>query len=103
VLITIYLITNLFTEVITNNAAAALIFPIAYSAAHQMHVDPKPFFIAICIAASSSFSTPIGYQTNLLVQGLGNYKFSDYIKTGLPLNMIVFIITIALIPLIWPF
>ncbi len=103
VLITIYLITNVFTEVITNNAAAALIFPIAYSAALQMHVDPKPFFIAICIAASASFSTPIGYQTNLLVQGLGNYKFGDYIKVGLPLNVIVFIIAITLIPLIWPF
>ncbi|MGD9929391.1 MAG: SLC13 family permease [Mangrovibacterium sp.] len=103
VLITIYLITALFTEVITNNAAAALVFPIAYSAAQQMNVDPKPFFIAICIAASASFATPIGYQTNLLVQGLGNYKFSDYTKIGLPLNVIAFIISIILIPMIWPF
>ncbi len=103
VLITIYLITNIFTEVITNNAAAALIFPIAFSAAHQLHVDPKPFCIAICIAASASFSTPIGYQTNLLVQGLGNYKFGDYVKTGIPLNIIAFIISVTLIPLIWPF
>ncbi len=103
VLITIYLITNLFTELITNNAAAALVFPIAYAAAHQMHMDPKPFFVTICIAASSSFATPIGYQTNLLVQGLGNYKFGDYTKVGLPLNIIVFIITIILVPLIWPF
>lgn len=103
VLITIYLITNLFTEVITNNAAAALVFPIAYSAAQQMHVDPKPFFITICLAASASFATPIGYQTNLLVQGIGNYKFGDYTKVGLPLNIIIFIIAITLIPLIWPF
>lgn len=103
VLITIYLITTIFTEVITNNAAAALVFPIAYSAAQQLHVDPKPFFIAICIAASASFSTPIGYQTNLLVQGLGNYKFSDYTKVGLPLNIIAFIISVIVIPMIWPF
>ncbi|MGQ8336912.1 SLC13 family permease [Sunxiuqinia sp. A32] len=103
VLITIYLITTIFTEIITNNAAAALIFPIAYSAANQMGVDPKPFFIAICIAASASFATPIGYQTNLLVQGLGNYKFSDYTKAGLPLNILAFIISVILIPLIWPF
>ncbi len=103
VLITIYLITTIFTEIITNNAAAALVFPIAYSAATQMGVDPKPFFIAICIAASASFSSPIGYQTNLLVQGLGNYKFGDYTKVGLPLNIIAFIISIILIPTIWPF
>ncbi len=103
VLITIYLITTIFTEIITNNAAAALVFPIAYSAANQLGVDPKPFFIAICIAASASFATPIGYQTNLLVQGLGNYKFSDYTKTGLPLNILAFIISIIAIPMIWPF
>ncbi len=103
VLITIYLITTIFTEIITNNAAAALVFPIAYSAASQLGVDPKPFFIAICIAASASFATPIGYQTNLLVQGLGNYKFSDYTKTGLPLNILAFIISIIAIPMIWPF
>jgi di/tricarboxylate transporter len=103
VLITIYIITTIFTEVITNNAAAALVFPIAYAAAAQMHVDPKPFFITICIAASASFATPIGYQTNLLVQGLGNYKFSDYTKIGLPLNILAFIISVTVIPLIWPF
>jgi len=103
VLITIYLITSIFTEIITNNAAAALVFPIAFAAAKQLGVDPKPFLIAICIAASASFATPIGYQTNLLVQGLGNYKFSDYTKAGLPLNIIAFIISIILIPIIWPF
>jgi di/tricarboxylate transporter len=97
------LITTIFTEIITNNAAAALVFPIAFSAATQMGVDPKPFFIAICIAASASFATPIGYQTNLLVQGLGNYKFGDYLKVGLPMNLIAFIISVTLIPMIWPF
>lgn len=103
VLVTIYIITTIFTEVITNNAAAALVFPIAYAAAAQLHVDPKPFFITICIAASASFATPIGYQTNLLVQGLGNYKFSDYTKVGLPLNILAFIISVTVIPLVWPF
>ena len=103
VLAGIYLLTNLFTEVITNNAAAALIFPIAISAAEQLGVDCKPFMIAICIAASASFSTPIGYQTNLIVQGLGNYKFVDYLKIGLPLNFIAFILSMILIPIIWPF
>lgn len=103
VLITLYLITNIFTEFITNNAAAALVFPIALAAAEQLHVSSTPFLIAICIAASASFSTPIGYQTNLLVQGLGNYKFIDYIKVGLPLNLIAFIISIIFIPIFWPF
>jgi len=103
VLAGVYLLTNLFTEVVTNNAAAALIFPIAFSAAEQMGVDYKPFMIAICIAASSSFSTPIGYQTNLIVQGLGNYKFLDYVKIGIPLNIIAFILSMILIPVFWPF
>jgi di/tricarboxylate transporter len=103
VLAIIYLMTMLFTEIITNNAAAAIAFPIALSAANQLGVDPRPFFIAICIAASASFSTPIGYQTNLIVQAIGNYKFSDYVKVGIPLNIIVMILSVTLIPLIWPF
>ncbi len=103
VLATIYLITNIFTELITNNAAAAITFPIAMAAANQMGVDPKPFFVAICIAASASFSTPIGYQTNLIVQGIGNYRFKDFVKVGLPLNIIIFILSILLIPLFWSF
>jgi di/tricarboxylate transporter len=103
VLICIYLMTNIFTEVITNNAAAAISFPIAMAAANQMGVDPKPFFVAICIAASMSFATPIGYQTNLIVQGIGNYKFKDFVKVGLPLNVIIFLIAITLIPLFWKF
>ena len=103
VLACIYLITTIFTEVITNNAAAAISFPIAMAAANQMGVDPKPFFVAICIAASASFATPIGYQTNLIVQGIGNYKFVDYVKVGLPLNLMMFIISIILIPLFWAF
>lgn len=103
VLACIYILTNIFTEVITNNAAAAIVFPIAMSAAEQMGVDPKPFFVAICIAASASFATPIGYQTNLIVQGIGNYKFKDFVKVGLPLNVLVFIVSMLLIPYFWNF
>jgi len=103
VLATIYLLTNIFTEVITNNAAAAISFPIAMAAANQMGVDPKPFFVAIAVAASMSFSTPIGYQTNLIVQGIGNYRFKDFVKVGLPLNILIFLIAISLIPLFWKF
>ncbi|HKK82029.1 MAG TPA: SLC13 family permease, partial [Prolixibacteraceae bacterium] len=103
VLAIIYLITMVFTEIITNNAAAAIAFPIALSAANQLGVDPKPFFIAICIAASASFSTPIGYQTNLIVQSIGNYRFRDYLRVGLPLNIIVFVLAVIFIPIIWNF
>lgn len=103
VLACVYLITNIFTEVITNNAAAAISFPIAMAAANQMGVDPKPFFVAIAVAASMSFTTPIGYQTNLIVQGIGNYKFRDFVKVGLPLNILIFLIAISLIPLFWKF
>ncbi|MDF1571566.1 MAG: SLC13 family permease [Bacteroidales bacterium] len=103
VLAAIYIITNIFTEIITNNAAAALSFPIALAAATQLGVDPRPFFIAIAVAASASFSTPIGYQTNLVVQSIGNYKFGDYWKIGLPLNILAFIISIIVIPIFWSF
>ena len=99
----IFLITNLFTEIMTNNAAAALAFPIALSIAQHMGVDPTPFFVTICVAASASFSTPIGYQTNLIVQGLGNYKFQDFTRIGLPLNIITLILSVVLIPIFWPF
>lgn len=103
VLAVIYILTNILTEIITNNAAAAIMFPFALSAAHQMDVSPQPYFIAICIAASASFSTPIGYQTNLIVQGIGEYKFKDFLKIGLPLNLIIMILSILLIPLFWSF
>lgn len=99
----LFIITNIFTEIITNNAAAALSFPIAVAVATQLGVSPTPFFVVICIAASASFSTPIGYQTNLIVQSVGGYKFSDYIKIGLPLNIMTFLISIFAIPLFWEF
>ncbi len=99
----IFIITNVFTELITNNAAAALSFPIALAVATQLEVDPTPFFVVICMAASASFSSPIGYQTNLIVQGIGSYKFTDFVKVGLPLNVIAFLISVFVIPLIWGF
>ena len=103
VLAVLYITTNLITEFITNNAAAAFAFPVALSAAAQLGMDPMPFFVAICIAASCSFSSPIGYQTNMIVQGIGNYRFRDFVRIGLPLNIIAFVVSMTLIPLFWPF
>ena len=103
VLAVLYITTNLITELITNNAAAAFAFPVALSAAAQLGVSPMPFFVTICIAASCSFSSPIGYQTNMIVQGIGNYRFRDFVRIGLPLNLIAFAVSMSLIPLFWPF
>lgn len=97
-----YLATWILTEMITNNAAAVLIFPIAASIAASFDVNFMPFVIVIIMAASASFSTPIGYQTNLMVYGPGGYKFTDFTKIGLPLNLIVAVITVIFVPMIWP-
>jgi di/tricarboxylate transporter len=102
VLATIYLVTMLTTELMSNNAAAVLNFPIAWQTAEQLGVHPLPFVMAITIAASCGFGTPIGYQTNLMIYGPGGYKFTDYVRYGGPLNLLVMAITIALAPLIWP-
>lgn len=99
----IYGLTSMFTEVITNNAAAALMFPIALSLAKQFGVDIVPFAIAIMFAASASFMTPIGYQTNLMVYGPGGYRTSDYLKIGAPMNIIIGIVTVTMIAWLWPF
>ena len=96
-LIGVYYMTSFYTEIITNNAAAALLFPIAISAAKQTFIDPRPFAIAVAFAASASFATPLGYQTNLMGYGPGGYKFRDFIKIGLPMNILMGIITIPLI------
>lgn len=98
-----YLATWLLTEMITNNAAAVLIFPIAISVAASFGVSYLPFIIVIIMAASASFATPIGYQTNLMVYGPGGYRFTDFTRIGLPLNLIIATITILLVPVIWPF
>src|SRR5699024_924977 len=100
-LFVIYIITNIFTELITNSAAAVLMFPIALEMAELMNANYLGFIITVSIAASSSFMTPIGYQTNLIVYGPGGYKFSDYIKVGAPLSVLVMSISVSLIYLLW--
>jgi di/tricarboxylate transporter len=99
----IYLITSTFTEFLSNNAAVALMVPIALGIAAHLGVDPRPFVVASCIAASASFATPIGYQTNTYVYGVGGYKFSDFTKVGLPLNLICFVVTVTVVPRFWDF
>ena len=88
---------------VSNNAVAVVITPLAIGIAAQLGMDPRPLVVAVMVAASASFATPIGYQTNMLVYGPGGYKFSDYLRFGGPLNLIVMVITIILAPLIWPF
>lgn len=95
--------TMALTEMISNNAAAALMFPISLSTAAALGVDPRPFIISVIMGASLSFLTPIGYQTNLLVYNLGNYRFTDYTRLGIPLDIIVITMSLLLIPRIWPF
>jgi di/tricarboxylate transporter len=102
-LVVIYGITTLLTEVITNNAAAALIFPIAIALADTLNVSFMPFVIAIMIGASASFATPIGYQTNMMVYGPGGYKFTDFMRIGIPLNLLFWAITVIITPILYPF
>ena len=91
------------TELITNNAAAVLAFPIAVATAQQTGADPRPFLIALAIAASASFLTPIGYQTNTMVYGMGGYRFGDYARLGTPLTLLVVIGILVFIPMFWSF
>jgi di/tricarboxylate transporter len=97
------LITSLSTQLLSNNATAVLFMPIAISVALELGLDPKPFIISICFGASACFASPLGYQTNLLVYGPGNYRFSDYFRLGIPLNLLVLIMGSIFIPVIWPF
>ena len=103
VLAALYIVTAMLTEVMSNNAAAVLLAPIALSLAGPMGIDPRPLLVAITFAASTSFATPIGYQTNTLVYGPGGYRFTDYTRVGLPLNFIFWAIAVLLIPQLWPF
>ncbi|MBB1314451.1 SLC13 family permease [Aliivibrio sp. SR45-2] len=102
-LIAVYLITLVLTELITNNAAAALAFPIGYSMALGYGVDPMPFIMAVLFGASASFISPYGYQTNLLVFSVGNYTLLDYVKVGLPMSIIYSVLVLSLIPHFFPF
>ncbi|MEO7299020.1 MAG: SLC13 family permease [Verrucomicrobiota bacterium] len=103
VLSAVILITSVLTNFLSNNAVAVLLTPIAVQSAVALHVNPRPFIIAVLIGASACFATPIGYQTNTLVYGAGGYLFRDFIKVGLPLNLLLWILASLLIPWLWPF
>ena len=99
----IFIITKYFYRTDNEQCGSGLEFSIALSVATQLGVNPTPFFVVICMAASASFSSPIGYQTNLIVQGIGSYKFTVSSMLGLPLNLITFLISVFVIPMIWGF
>lgn len=99
----IYILTSVLTEMVSNNAVAVVVTPIAIGLAAAMGVDPRPLVVAVMVAASCSFATPIGYQTNMLVYGPGGYKFTDFLRVGVPLNLSMGLLSAAIIPFIWPF
>ncbi|MEM7471519.1 MAG: SLC13 family permease [Pseudomonadota bacterium] len=98
----VYLLTSVLTELVSNNAVAVVVTPIAIGLASAVGIDPRPLVVAVMVAASASFATPIGYQTNMLVYGPGGYKFTDFMKVGIPLNLSIGILASAVIPFLWP-
>ena len=98
----VYLTTSILTELVTNNAVAVVVTPIAIGLGEALGLDPRPLVVAVMVAASASFATPIGYQTNMMVYGPGGYRFTDFIKVGLPLNLTMGVIVSILIPFVWP-
>ena len=99
----LYVATVLLTEVLTNNAAAVLMFPVAMAFGEQLGVSFLPFVLAVMFAASASFITPLGYQTNLMVMGPGRYRYADFARLGLPLSLVVGVVAVGLIPFVWGF
>ncbi|MEN0653349.1 MULTISPECIES: SLC13 family permease [Hyphobacterium] len=102
VLAAVYILTSILTEVVTNNAVAVVVTPVAIALALSLGLDPRPFVVAVMAAASASFATPIGYQTNTLVYAAGGYRFTDFLKIGVPMNVLMGVVTVAVVPLIWP-
>jgi di/tricarboxylate transporter len=98
----VYAVTSILTELVTNNAVAVLMAPIAAGIAASLGLDPRPFVVAVMFGASASFATPIGYQTNTLVYNAGGYRFVDFLRLGLPMNLIVGATSVLAIPLVWP-
>jgi di/tricarboxylate transporter len=98
----IYLLTSVLTEMVSNNAVAVVVTPIAIGLADAMGIDARPLVVAVMVAASASFATPIGYQTNMLVYGPGGYKFTDFLRVGVPLNLSIGVLASLIIPMIWP-
>jgi di/tricarboxylate transporter len=99
----VYALTSILTEIVSNNAVAVILTPIVIGLAVQIGVDPRPFVVAVMFGASASFATPIGYQTNTLVYGPGGYKFTDFLRIGLPLNIVMMVAISGLIPVFFPF
>ncbi|MFD2174227.1 SLC13 family permease [Rhodobacter lacus] len=101
-LLALYVLGSVLTETVSNNAVAVILTPIAIQMGHTLGLDPRPLVVAVMFSASASFATPIGYQTNTLVYGPGGYRFSDYLKVGVPLNMVLAVVGTLVIPMIWP-
>jgi di/tricarboxylate transporter len=102
IVLAVYLLSSILTELVSNNAVAVVMTPVAIGLATALGVDPRPLVVAVMVAASASFATPIGYQTNTLVYGPGGYKFADFLKFGIPLNLTLAPIASFVIPMIWP-
>jgi len=103
ILALVYLLTSILTEFVTNNAIAAVMTPIVIGLAASLGLDPRPFIVAVMFAASASFATPIGYQTNTFVYAAGGYRFRGFLKIGIPMNLVMWLVAMIVIPLFWDF
>jgi di/tricarboxylate transporter len=99
----VFLLTLCLTEVLSNNATAVMMVPIVVKMANELDVSSRPFVMGVAVAASAAFALPMGYQTHMMIYGPGGYRFSDFLRVGIPLNFICWIVSCLLIPMIWPF